>query len=103
MHVRKDLSSIVDLFGKYLYKINHIKICEYNKMGNRIANQRHKYAHGNLSKDFDELSSLDIYFLKMIVYTMQMKKMNIPDKNIKDAISNLFFSGFIITTESKEI
>lgn len=103
MHVRNNLSSIVDLFGKYLYKINQIKMSEYNKMGNRIANQRNKYAHGNLSKDFDELSSLDIYFLKMIVYTMQMKKMNIPDKNIKDAINNLFFSGFIITTESKEI
>ncbi len=102
MHVRKDLSSIVDLYGKYLYKINHIKISEYNKMGNRIANQRNKFAHGNLSKDFDELSSLDIYFLKMIVYAMQMKKMNIPDKNIKDAIYNLFFSGIIIT-DSNEI
>ena len=101
MHVRKDLSSIVDLFGKYLYKINHITISEYNKMGNRIANQRNKFAHGNLSKDFDELSSLDIYFLKMIVYSMQMRKINIPDKNIKDAINNLFFLGIIIT-DSRE-
>ena len=91
----KELGSIIDVFGKHLYAINGQEL-EYSKMGQRLGKQRNNYAHGNLDQEFLGLSLLDLMFLEMVVYAMQLKYYGINDLNIKKAINELFRQNIII-------
>lgn len=87
--VGEDYKNIINEYGNTLYKINDT-ILNYSQMGQRIGYQRNNFAHGNLDKDFDNISLIDICFLEYMLYAMQLKLYNIPDENIKDIIKNLF-------------
>lgn len=87
--VGKDYAEIIDIFGQHLYSINKEKL-KYSEMGSRLSNQRNNYAHGNLDKDFDSLSLLDLIYLERIVYAMQLKEYGVQKISIQHAINDLF-------------
>lgn len=98
IQIGKDYSSIIGVFGDYLYKIND-ETLEFNKMGHRIAEQRNDFAHGNLDKDILGLSLLDLMFLERIVFAMQLKYWGISNLNIQHIINDLFSARLALPTE----
>ena len=93
--VGKDYANIIDVFGKHLYSLNG-EILKYNEMGERIADQRNHFAHGDLDKDFIGNSLLDLIFLEYVIYTIQLKSYGISDENIKHIINELFHCSLAI-------
>ena len=89
IQIGKDYSSIIDIFGNNLYQINGEEL-NYSEMGQRLSDQRNHFAHGDLDKDFIGLSLLDLIFLKIIVYAMQLKYYEIDDIEIQKSINELF-------------
>ncbi len=89
IQIGKDFSGIVDIFGKHLYRLNNQEL-DYSEMGERLASQRNNFAHGNLDKDFIGLSLLDLMFLEIVVYAMQLKFYEIDDVEIQKSINALF-------------
>lgn len=86
--VGKDYSDIIDRFGKNLYETDDE--LNYNEIGERIGDQRNRFAHGNLNEDFIEKSLVDIIFLERIVYAMQLNRYDISNKSIQKSINELF-------------
>lgn len=85
----KDFDDIVGVFGRQLYKTNGEEL-EYSDMGQRLSEQRNNFAHGNLDQDFIGAALLDLVFLQYILYAMQLKHYGVEDKNIQQAINDLF-------------
>ena len=85
----EDFHDIIGIFGDRLYKINGEQL-HYNEMGERIANQRNNFAHGNLDKDFIGSALLDVIYMEYVVYAMQLKKYDVSDLNIRKSINDLF-------------
>ena len=79
----------MDSFGKPLYLLNNVEL-KYPEMGERLANQRNDFAHGNLDKDFNGTALLDLLYLSSLIYAMQLRADGISVENIKNAISGLF-------------
>lgn len=65
-------------------------------MGERLSSQRNNFAHGNLDKEFVGLSLLDLVFLEIVLYAMQLKYYGLEEIKIKKAINELFHKNFII-------
>jgi hypothetical protein len=65
-------------------------------MGQRLAQQRNNFAHGNLDKDFKGSSLLDLVFMEYILYAMQLKRYGIKDMDIQKAINDLFHLSFAL-------
>lgn len=84
-----DYDKIIGNFGRGLYQLNDESL-KYSEMGDRLANQRNRFAHGVLDKDFIGLSLLDLIYLEYIIYAMQLKHYGIDDERIKKAIRDLF-------------
>ncbi len=95
LEVGTDLIGIIDPFGQRLYSINHEKLV-YAEMGQRLAEQRNHFAHGDLDKDFIGLSLLDLMYLEYIIYALQLKHYGIDTKNIQRAINDLFHCGIAL-------
>ena len=93
--VGKNIAEIIDMFGKYLYSLNGEEL-NYSEMGERLSQQRNNYAHGNLDKDFVGLSLLDLIFLEIVLYAMQLKYYGLEDIKIKKAINELFYKNIVI-------
>ena len=93
--VGKSLAETIDMFGKYLYGLNDEEL-NYSKMGERLSQQRNNFAHGNLDKDFVGLSLLDLIFLEIVLYAMQLKYYGLEDINIKKAVNELFHKNLVI-------
>lgn len=93
--VGKNLVEIIDMFGKYLYSLNGEDL-KYSEMGERLSQQRNNYAHGNLDKDFVGLSLLDLIFLEIVLYAMQLKYYGLEDIKIKKALNELFHKNIMI-------
>lgn len=89
IQISKDYKEIIDTFGQHLYSMND-KILNYSDMGARLSTQRNNYAHGNLDKEFDGLSLLDLIYLERIIYAMQLKEYGVENKLIQRAINDLF-------------
>lgn len=89
VQIGKDFPTVIDVFGNYLYRINNAEL-NYSEMGQRLSNQRNHFAHGDLDKDFIDLSLLDLIFLENIIYAMQLKYYDVDDKEIQRAIKELF-------------
>lgn len=89
VQIGNDLSNIIDSFGNHLYHLNNEEL-KYSEMGDRLANQRNHFAHGDLDKDFIGLSLLDLIFLECVIYSMQLKYYGIEDLKIKKAVNELF-------------
>ena len=88
IQIGKDYSSIIDIFGNHLYQINGEEL-KYSEMGQRLSDQRNHFAHGDLDKDFIGLSLLDLMFLEIVVYAMQLKHYEIDDVEIQKSINEL--------------
>lgn len=91
--VGKNISNVIDMFGKQLYDLNGEEL-NYSLMGERLSSQRNNFAHGNLDKEFVGLSLLDLVFLEIVLYAMQLKYYGLEE--IKKAINELFHKNFII-------
>ena len=85
----------IGAFGKHLYQLNGEKLT-YTQMGERLANQRNDFAHGNLDKDFNDLSLLDLMYMEYVVYALQLKHYGISDENIRKSINELFHLNFAL-------
>ena len=93
--VGKNHADIIDLFGNHLYQLNNEEL-NYSKMGERLSQQRNNYAHGNLDKEFVGLSLLDLIFLEIILYAMQLKYYEVENITIKKTINELFHKNILI-------
>lgn len=93
--VGKNIANVINLFGKHLYDLNGEEL-NYSSMGERLSLQRNNFAHGNLDKEFVGLSLLDLVFLEIILYAMQLKYYGLEEIKIKKAINELFHKNFII-------
>jgi hypothetical protein len=89
----KDFSEIIGAFGDRLYRRNAQEL-KYADMGQRLADQRNHFAHGDLDKDFIGLSLLDLIYLEYVVYAMQLKHYEVQDIEIQKAINELFHLSF---------
>ena len=65
-------------------------------MGQRLADQRNHFAHGDLDKDFIGLSLLDLIYLEYVIYAMQLRFYGIDNVEIQRAINELFHLSFAI-------
>ena len=90
-----NFSSIIDPFAKQLYSLNKEK-CVYEDVAERLKGQRHRFAHGDLEQDFEDLSLLDLILMERALYVMQLKLYGIEDKAIQKAINELFHLSFRI-------
>ncbi len=91
--VGKDYDEIIGEFGKNLYLRNDVKL-NYNEMGERLADQRNHFAHGDLDQEFIGSSLLDLIFLEYIIYAMQLKYYGVSNENIRNAINDLFHLNY---------
>ena len=89
----KDYDGIIGGFGKNLYSRNNVEL-NYNEMGERLADQRNHFAHGDLDQEFIGSSLLDLIFLEYIIYAMQLKYYGVSDENIRNAINDLFHLNY---------
>lgn len=89
VQVGKDFSDVLDVFGNHIYKLNGQEL-KYSDMGDRLASQRNHFAHGDLDKEFIGLSLLDLIYLELVVYAMQLKKVGVTKTSIQKAINELF-------------
>lgn len=89
LHVSKDIRLIIDEFCIRVFDTND-EILSYEQMAQRLADQRNRFAHGDIDKDFINLTILDVFALQYIVYAMQLKQYGVDDKRIKVALHNLF-------------
>ena len=74
---------------------NLIKSVSTNSLSD-ISKARNNFAHGNLDKDFVGLSLLDLIFLEIVLYAMQLKYYGLEDINIKKAVNELFHKNLVI-------
>lgn len=88
-HVTKELNDLLDPFGKYLYSVNETEL-KYKEMSERLATQRNNYAHGNLDKEFDETTILDLMLLQKIILLMQLKRVGVSDLRAQKAVCHLY-------------
>ena len=91
----KDFSGIIGAFGDRLYQLNEQEL-KYAEMGQRLADQRNHFAHGDLDKDFIGLSLLDLIYLEYVVYAMQLKHYGVQDVEIQKSINELFHLSFAL-------
>ncbi len=95
VQIGKDNDELLNEIGKYLYKINNKEDkFAFAQIGNRIESQRNNFAHGNLGKEFDELSILDIMFLERAVYLLQLKEYCTDKAVIIEQVKKLFGMHF---------
>ncbi|MCB9336465.1 MAG: hypothetical protein H7A30_06050 [Thermotogae bacterium] len=91
----EDFDKIIGVFGSHLYKSNG-KSLVYPDMGERLADQRNHFAHGDLDKKFIGISLLDLIYLEYVIYALQLKHYEIDEKYIKKSINDLFHLNFIL-------
>ena len=91
----EDFDGIIGEFGKHLYQLNGENLV-YAEMGERLANQRNHFAHGDLDKDFIGLSLLDLVYMEYVVYAMQLKFYGINEEKIRKSINELFHLNYAI-------
>lgn len=95
IQVGRDFDEIIGVFGKRLYSLNNTELL-YSDVGQRLADQRNHYAHGDLDIDFIDLALLDVVYLERILYAMQLKYYGVEAKSIQHAVNDLFGCGVYI-------
>ena len=97
----RDFDPVVGVFGKQLYSLNEEEF-DYKTIGNRLANQRNDFAHGNIDKEFSGAAILDLLFLRYLIYALQLRRIGVSDSSIQRAINDLF-SRRLALPEEKQI
>lgn len=94
----KDNNEVLSIFIENLYKINHIdkKEYSYNKISERIGQQRNNYAHGQIDREMDDLVILDFIVLEWLLYAMRLKQIGFEITVRKKIINDLFGRNFHI-------
>lgn len=87
--VKNDYCNLVNYFGCKLYQRNN-EIFDIDKVAKRLSKQRNDYAHGNLDEKVEELSFLDLRFIEIVVYILQMSRYHNSVDNTIKAIEKLF-------------
>ncbi|MBJ7540990.1 hypothetical protein JG537_04560 [Streptococcus sp. SL1232] len=90
----KDYQDEIELFGKKLYLRNNEEF-NINNISSRLAEQRNDFAHGNLDKEFNSTTIIDIILMEFIIYIMQLSYCGVESVNIKKAINDLFLQKII--------
>lgn len=93
--IGEDYDDVIGNFGKHLYRLNN-EILVYSEMGQRLADQRNHFAHGDLDKDFIGLSLLDLVYMEYVVYAMQLRFYGMNDEKIRKSINELFGLDFAL-------
>lgn len=91
----EDYDEIIGDFGKHLYQLNSENLV-YSEMGERLANQRNHFSHGDLDKDFIGLSLLDLMYMEYVIYALQLKHYGIDSDCIRKSINDLFHLNYAI-------
>ena len=91
--VGEDLHSVIGAFGERLYHLNDEEL-NYKEMGERLAQQRNNFAHGNLDKEFIGTSLCDLIYLEYMIYAMQLRIYGVEDTKIQKSINDLFHLNF---------
>lgn len=91
----EDYDELIGVFGKRLYQLNNENLV-YSEMGERLANQRNHFAHGDLDKDFIGLSLLDLIYVEYVIYALQLKHYGVADDCIRKSINDLFHLNFAL-------
>ena len=95
VQMASDFTGILGTFGDHLYRLNG-QVLQYSEMGQRLADQRNHYAHGDLDKDFIGLSLLDLIYLEYAIYAMQLNQYGVQNDKIQKSINELFHLCFAI-------
>ena len=78
-----------------MYNINNLKEeFDYTKIGTRVQNQRNNFAHGNLDKEFEETTTLDLIFLEKVIYILQFSTYGFGDATVLEQVKRLFGMRF---------
>ena len=85
----RDFDSVIGIFGKQLYSLNEEGF-DYKTIGNRLAKQRNDFAHGNIDKEFNGAATLDLLFLRYLIYALQLRRIGVSDSSIQKAVNDLF-------------
>lgn len=91
----EDYDEIIGIFGKHLYQLNGENLV-YTEMGERLANQRNHFAHGDLDKEFIGISLLDLMHMEYVIYALQLKHYGISNENVRKSINELFHLGYAL-------
>jgi hypothetical protein len=96
--IRKTLKefNFMDIFFVKLFCMNSESKQEYQNMPERLQTQRNNYAHGNIDKELNPLVVLDVICLEWIVYALVLKRHNMENNSINQAINKLFNRGFAL-------
>jgi hypothetical protein len=76
---------ISDNYNKYRIKEDKIEDITL-----RLQEQRNNFAHGNIDKEIDSITILDLRIVELLLYTMRLKDLGVENENIKSAIRSLF-------------
>lgn len=85
----RDFDSVIGIFGKQLYSLSEEGF-DYKAIGNRLAKQRNDFAHGNIDKEFNGAATLDLLFLRYLIYALQLRRIGVSDSSIQKAVNDLF-------------
>ena len=84
--------NVVGNYVKTLFLCNG-QTFDLDDIAKRFANQRNRYAPGNLEECFDGMSLFGVVYMKYLIYTMQLRRFGVDDLNIQRAVNELFGVG----------
>lgn len=91
VQIGKDYNALIGDIGKHLYTINNLgEEFNYSKIGARIQSQRNNFAHGNLDREFEENAILDLSYLEIVIYLLQLTTYNISHDVAIEQVKRLF-------------
>lgn len=85
----KDFDDVIGGFFRSLCFENQITL-DYFAMAQPLAEQRNRYAHGDLEQDFDSVSIYGLTYLEWLIYAMQLRRCGVDDEHIREAVADLF-------------
>ena len=87
--IEEDVAPSIGKIGQLLYRRENMDF-NFTSIGERISSQRNAFAHGDLNRAFNEETLVDIGYLKIIIYVMQLKTIGLGDEKIRNAVKQLF-------------
>lgn len=88
----KDCKTIISVFTEKYYDDSFEKIVD--DISNRMGALRNGIAHSRLDLELDAIHLSDVHIMEELLYIIRLKKMNISEQKIKEAINSLFDENF---------